>query len=566
MYSNNCSLVLSQKLQCDLEMLLNGGFHPLNGFMDRNDYESVCESMRLNNNLLWPMPIVLPVTSEWIKKSNLAEWCFDHENKRQHNVILTDEENTPLAKMTVTDFYKPDFLNEAQKVFGTTDSNHPSVKPLVDMANDVGGDWFYLAGPVEVVQQREYFDFVDYRLTPAQVKDFIKEKGWSKVVGFQTRNPMHRSHVELTKYALKQVGEDAKLLLHPVVGMTQECDVDYYIRAKCYTKVIKRYDDYENNVKLCFLPIAMRMGGPREALWHALIRQNYGCTHFIVGRDHAGPSYKKQDGSDFYGPFDAHALLGSLESELQDKYNLTIVKSAHICYVKELDCYLPRNEVPEGMNVLNLSGTEQRRRLTTGEEIPEWFTYPEIVAELRKYYLTENEKGYCIYLTGLSGSGKSTLAKALATKLREVEDKRRVTILDGDVIRHNLSKGLGFSREDRSTNVRRIGYVASEIVKHGGVCIAANIAPYEEDRKYNRELISKYGRYIEVFVDTPIELCEQRDSKGLYKLAREGKIKEFTGISDPYEKPTDCEVYIDGSKIDKRVTEGVEKVIKFQMV
>jgi sulfate adenylyltransferase len=349
-----------------------------------------------------------------------------------------------------------------------------------------------------------------------------------------------KSYYELTKYALKQVGNNAHLLLHPVVGMTQECDVEYHTRVRCYKEMMKYYDD--NQVLLSLLPLSMRMAGPREAVMHAIIRKNYGCTHFIVGRDHAGPSYKTKEGKDFYGPFDAQDLLNSVKKEI----GIEVITSKMIVYVKELENYLPMNEVDKDHTVMNISGTQQRELLRAGKIIPEWFTFKEVSEILRKE-IVNKKLGRCYYFIGLSGAGKSATANALKEKIHECEPDRTVTILDADIIRQNLSKGLGFSKEDRSINVKRIGYVASEIVKHGGICIVANIAPYEEERTCNRKLISQYGEYNEIYVKTNINICEERDCKGLYKLARLGKIKQFTGIDDPFEEPKTCEYILDGT-------------------
>lgn len=514
---------LSDRLVCDLEMILMGAFSPLEGFLNSKDYKSVVKNMRLTSGELWPMPIVLPI-SETMKNKIMHE----------EHILLKNSTNLPLARLFIDDIYKPDIELECQKVYGTTDKNHPYVR----IVQDYGQNVWYVGGRVEKINGVSHFDFVEDRLTPDDTKIFFRQNKWKTVVGFQTRNPMHRSHLELTKYALNKTNDpDAKLLLQPIVGVTQKCDVDYHTRVRCYKRIIKKYP--EDTAKLCLLPLSMRMAGPREALWHALIRRNFGCTHFVVGRDHAGPSSKTKDGEPFYGPYDAHNLLESVKDEI----GIKIIKSKMIVYVKDLNDYMPIDEVPDGMETLSISGTEQRRRLKEGEEIPEWFSYPDIVSELRKSYLPNHKKGFCIYLVGLSGSGKTTIGNSLMFKLKEVTH-RRITVLDGDIVRKHLSRGLGFSREDRSINVRRIGFVASEIVKHGGIVICANIAPYKEDRDHNREFISSVGGYIEVFVDTPISVCEKRDVKGLYKLARKGIIKEFTGISDPFEIPENSEIVV----------------------
>ena len=531
------NIVLNNRELCDLELLLNGGFAPLNGFLKENDYLSVLTEMHLSTGELWPIPIILKIPVEKYK-----------EAKQHEFLVLTDKTNLPIAKLYIEDIYKPDLYLESVSIFGCDDDNHPYISEMLK-----NKDIYYIGGKVEKIRLPVHYDFENIRLTPPQTRDYFKQNNWNTIVGFQTRNPMHRSHYELTKYAMKCTGnKNVKLFLNPVVGVTQECDIDYYTRVKCYKILVENHYP-KGQVLLNLLPLSMRMAGPREALWHALIRQNYGCTHFVVGRDHAGPSYKKKDGNSFFGPFDAHELLEKYKDELKIK----VVKSQFIVYVEKLEKYLPMDQVPRGMKILNISGTQQRKMLKHGEEIPDWFSFNDVVTELRKKY--RPKKGVCVYFVGLSGSGKSTLANALRQKLLEGDISQEITILDGDIVRQNLSKELTFSQKDRSINVRRIGYVASEIVKHYGIVICANIAPYSDDRKYNRELIEKYGKYIEVFVDTPLEICEERDVKGLYTLARKGVIKEFTGISDPFEKPENPELKILG---DGDISETVNKILE----
>jgi len=533
----NSFVTLEDRILCDLEMILNGGFAPLTGFLNESDYNSVVENCRLCDGSVWTIPIVLPVSDT------------DNEKLKNESVItLKDKTGLPIAKLLVESKWKPDLQKECELVYGSSDTNHPYVQIVMNNANC----WYY-GGKVEKIMDVKHYDFMEYRMSAEKCREMIKENKWETVVGFQTRNPMHRSHFELTKYALKQCGSNAKLLLMPVVGITQSCDVDYHVRTRCYKKLIPYY---EGDAELVLLPLSMRMAGPREAVWHSIIRKNYGCTHFIVGRDHAGPSYKKKDGSDFYGPYDAHAMVEKYKGEI----GIEIILSQMIVYVGNQEKYLPMNEVVKGDAVLNISGTEQRRLLKNGEKIPEWFSFPEIVEELRLEYKMQNKRGLCLYLTGLSGSGKSTVANFLMEKIMEKEKERKLTILDADVVRLNLSKGLGFSHADRSTNVRRIGYVCSEIVKHGGIVIVANIAPYADDRMANRELISSVGgNYVEVFINTTLEKCEERDIKGLYALARKGVIKEFTGISDPYEAPENAEIVINGeSNLDEIIAKIIE--------
>ncbi len=503
----------------DLELLLNGGFSPLTGYLGRADYEAVLDGMRLADGTLWPMPITLDVTE-----------AFADGLESGGTIALRDPEGVMLAALTVSDVWTPDRQHEAQEVFDTTSTEHPAVDYLFNLANPV-----YVGGTLRGVQLPVHYDFRALRRTPAELRARFVEMGWRKVVAFQTRNPMHRAHVELTKRAATEIG--GNLLIHPVVGMTKPGDVDHYTRVRAYQAVLERYP--RQTAALSLLPLAMRMGGPREAVWHAIIRKNHGVTHFIVGRDHAGPG-SDSSGKPFYGPYDAQELLSQHEEEL----GVAMVPFKMMVYLEDRDAYAPIDEVPEGTRTLSISGTELRERLAEGREIPDWFTYPEVVEELRRTHPPRSKQGFTVFFTGLSGSGKSTIANALLVKLSEIGG-RPITILDGDLVRKNLSSELGFSKEHRDINIRRIGFVASEITKHRGIAICAPIAPYERIRRENRELISAYGGYLLVYVDTPLEVCEQRDRKGLYAKARAGIVKEFTGISDPYEVPTDADVVID---------------------
>ena len=535
--------VLDERSLCDLEMILNGGFSPLKGFMNQEDYQSVLNTMRLKDGSLWPIPIVLHVPNEKIELI---------ESNNITGIILRDKYFTPIAKLEIKDIYQPNLQLESKAIFGVVDENHPYIKYMVTSKSNC----HYVGGKIVKINDPIHYNFINLRLTPAECKDFFKSNGWNTIVGFQTRNPMHRSHFELTKYALRQTNDNsAKLLIHPVVGVTQECDVPYETRVKCYQKIIEHYPP--NTAKLSLLPLSMRMAGPREALWHALIRQNYGCTHFVVGRDHAGPSFKTQSGENFFGPYDAQKLLHEHQAEL----SIQIITSEWIVYVKEREEYMLINEIPDNLTKMFISGTEQRKLLELGKDIPDWFTYPNIVEELKKIFPPKIKRGFCIYFIGLSGCGKTTLANVLIERLKETLDGRKITLLDGDVIRTNLSKGLGFSKENRSVNVRRVGYVASEIVKHGGVAICATIAPYECDRQANREKIG-VDNYIEVFIDTPLDVCEERDVKGLYKKARDGTIKQFTGISDPFETPINCNITVSGSSI-KNIFLNIDQIVKY---
>ncbi|SHI92586.1 sulfate adenylyltransferase [Palleronia salina] len=517
---------LTPRQICDLELLMNGGFAPLKGFLGEEDYNSVVDTMRLADGTLWPMPITLDVSEKFADGIELGQ-----------DIALRDQEGVILATMTVTDKWVPNKAHEAEKVFGADDDAHPAVNYLHNKAGAV-----YLGGPVTGIQQPVHYDFKARRDTPNELRAYFRKMGWRRVVAFQTRNPLHRAHQELTFRAAREA--QANLLIHPVVGMTKPGDVDHFTRVRCYEAVLDKYPAATTTMSL--LPLAMRMAGPREAVWHGLIRKNYGCTHFIVGRDHAGPG-KNSAGDDFYGPYDAQDLF----REHQDEMGIEMVDFKHMVYVQERAQYEPADEIADKDNVtiLNISGTELRRRLREGLEIPEWFSFPEVVKELRRTSPPRSQQGFTVFFTGFSGSGKSTIANALMVKLMEMGG-RPVTLLDGDIVRKNLSSELGFSKEHRDLNIRRIGYVASEITKNGGIAICAPIAPYSATRRAVREDIEAFGAFVEVHVATSLEECERRDRKGLYKLAREGKIKEFTGISDPYDEPKNPELRLDTESVD----------------
>ena len=518
------SLDLTPRQICDLELLLNGGFAPLHGFLSQLDYNNVLENMRLANGHLWPIPINLDVTAEFAKNIELGD-----------EVALRDQEGVILAIINITDKWAPDKSDEAKKVFGADDLTHPGVNYLHNQAGQI-----YLGGPLIGIQQPTHYDFRERRNTPNELRTYFSKMGWHRVVAFQTRNPLHRAHQELTFRAAKEA--QANLLIHPVVGLTKPGDIDHFTRVRCYEAVLDQYPSSTTSISL--LNLAMRMAGPREAVWHGLIRANHGCTHFIVGRDHAGPG-KNSFGSDFYGPYEAQDLFRTHETEIGVK----MVDFKHMVYVQERAQYESIDEVAKGSTVLNISGTELRRRLDEGLEIPDWFSFPQVVAELRKSRPPRAQQGFTVFFTGFSGSGKSTIANSLMIKLMEMGG-RPVTLLDGDIVRKNLSSELGFSKEHRDLNIRRIGYVASEITKNGGIAICAPIAPYSSTRQAVRESIETFGAFVEVHVATSIEECERRDRKGLYKLARAGKIKEFTGISDPYDVPLDPDLRLETENVE----------------
>ena len=534
------NITLTPRQLCDIELILNQGFTPLTGFLTQQDYDSVLDNCRLANNQLWPMPITLDVTASFAKSLQIKDI-----------IALHDEEGVTIANLTVTDLWQPDKKREAQKIFNTIDVTHPAVNYLFNFAGE-----YYIGGPLELVNMPRHYDFTEYRLTPAQTKKYFADNHIKHIVGFQTRNPMHRAHQELTLRAAQQI--NGHVFIHPVVGMTKPGDIDHFTRVKCYKKLLAHYP--ADTATLGLLPLAMRMGGPREALWHALIRKNYGCTHFIIGRDHAGPG-KNANGQDFYGPYEAQAFVAKYSNEIE----IEIIPFDEMMYVKNKNCYMTQNEIDadhsiESSDIGKISGTEFRHRLQTGEPIPSWFSFPDIIEEIRKTHPNKQTRGFTIFFTGLSGAGKSTVANALLVKLMELTD-RSITLLDGDIVRKQLlSNNLGFSKEDRDINIKRIGFVASEITKHHGIAICAPIAPYEETRQMVRQMISANGGFIEVYISTPLTTCEQRDPKGLYKKVRAGEIKNFTGIDDPYEPPSNPELLLDTTH--RSVSECVEKIIR----
>lgn len=517
----------------DLELLMVGGFAPLEGFMNPGDYEHVLREMRLADGTLFPMPIVLDVPDS-----------FAHQVGEQ--VLLCDQFGNPLGIMTIESRYTPNKQEEALRVYGSTDEAHPGVHYLMHEMHNT-----YIGGPVTPIALPQRNDFVQFRNTPADIKKLREEKGWDKLIGFQTRNPMHRAHFELVKRAHEKIG--APVLVHPVVGMTKPGDIDYVTRVRTYNVVCNTYG--KDFTHLSLLPLAMRMAGPREALWHAIIRKNYGCTHFIVGRDHAGPG-NDSTGKPFYDPYEARELAKKHAEEL----GIEIVASDELAYTPSRKIYVSSDELEEGEEFENISGTEFRRRLHAGEEIPEWFSFPESITILREVVKRDTRPGVTLLFTGLSGAGKSTIAELLLARLQEIQD-RSITFLDGDVIRQNLTKGLGFSKEDRDENVRRVGFVAGEVTKHGGITICSLIAPYRGARHDMRVMVEHHGIFVEIHVATSLAVCESRDTKGLYAKARSGEIAHFTGISDPYEVPESPELTFD---TDGRNPEDVvEEIIDY---
>lgn len=526
------SIRLSSRAMHDLELLAVGAFSPLDGFMNKADYQSVLDTMRLTNGHVFPMPITLPIDDEV-------------EAEVGQEVALRSPNNDLLAIMNIEEIYEWDVEEVAVKAFGKMDLRHPIVAEMHRWGKR------NIAGPIQVLQLPPHFDFKGIRLTPAETRKQLETYGYENVVAFQTRNPMHRVHEELTKRAIAE--RDAVLLLHPVVGMTKPGDVDYFTRVRTYKALSQHY--YEpNRILLSLLPLAMRMGGPREALWHAIIRRNYGANHLIVGRDHAGPG-KDSDGNPFYGPYDAQDLVEKYSEEIGVK----VVPFRMLVYLPDEERYEEIDKVTKDMNTASISGTQVREEyLHKGQKLPTWFTRTEVATILSETYPARHRQGMCIWFTGLHNAGKSTTAAVLATLLQEYG--RQVTLLDGDVVRTHFSEGLGYSKEDRDDHVRRMGYVASEIVRHGGVAVCAAVSPYRATRNDVRSTM-KEDHYIEVFVDTPMDVCESRDTKGLYAMARNGEIENFTGIDAPYEAPQNPEIKVD--TVAKSAEENAQQIVSF---
>ncbi len=545
------SIQVSERVVCDLELLATGAFSPLDRFMGAADHRRVLDEMRLVSGHIFPIPVTLPVASPTPAPTAQPGQAGKGGEpgpaiQQGQDIALRNAKNELLAVMSVEEIYEWDRSEVAQKVFGTADLRHPLVAEMHRWGP------LNISGRLQVLPDvPAHYDFRELRLSPAATRAALGRLGHSNVVAFQTRNPLHRVHEELTKRAVQE--SDGVLLLHPVVGLTKPGDVDHFTRVRTYKALAARYYD-PDRILLALLPLAMRLAGPREALWHALIRRNYGANHLIVGRDHAGPGLDST-GKPFYGPYDAQELVSQYEGELGVK----MVPFRQLVYLPDEERYEEVSRIPAETRTADISGTQVRDDyLNNGRLLPEWFTRPEVAEILAESYPPRHKQGVCIWFTGLSGAGKSTTAEVLTQLL--LEHGRQVTLLDGDVVRTHLSKGLGFSKEDRDTNIRRIGYVASEIVRHGGTVICAAVSPYRATRNDVRSMVGK-DHFVEVFVDTPLEVCEARDFKGLYAKARRGELKGFTGIDDPYEEPLHPEIRLD--TVDRSAEDNARAIVNY---
>jgi len=530
------SIDLSPRQLCDLELLLNRGFYPLSGYLNQEEYDSVVSSMRLPSGEVWPMPITLDILEG-----------FAQSLQRGERIALNDQEGFLLAILTVEDVWQPDKAKEARAVYGTDDVNlHPGVMQLLARNRD-----WYLGGSLEGVSLPIHYDFRALRLTPSETARTFTMNGWRRVLGFHTDDYLHCAHREMVLNAAREHG--AALFLQPVADLTHPGALEYYTQIRCYQAFASKFPS--NMLQLGLTPFASRKAGPVEALWQAITRKNFGCSHFMVAEDHADPFVRSNSDNRFYPLGSAQELVAKYASET----GIEMVPQQNMGYQQSTQKYVVLDETKSD-DISTISSKELKHKLLKGEQIPDWFSYPEIVSELQKSFPPRSKQGFTIFLTGFSGSGKSTIAQVLLVKFMEMNE-RPVTLLDGDIVRQNLSSELSFSKEHRNLNITRIGFVASEITKNGGIALCAPIAPYEESRQANRELISSYGGFIEVHVATPLEVCEQRDRKGLYAKARAGKVKGVTGITDPYINPSNPELTIDTSNMTPM--EAVQEILLY---
>ncbi len=529
------SVVLTDAQLSDLELLANGAYSPLKGFMCRQDCQQVLETMRLSDGLLWPVPICLDVDEETAARITVGQ-----------TIALRDAEGFMPAVMHVEDIWPVDRENYAGAVFGTADESHPGVDRLFHSMGT-----HFVGGAVEVLSLPLRFGFRRLRHTPEEIRTLFRKMGWRRIVGFHTEKVLHRPEFEQSLRAMAHAR--ANLLLHPVIGRIRPGDMDTYTRIRCYLAASEHYPP-RSVTALSLLPYTMRYAGPREALLHAIIRKNYGCTHFMVSPNHAGPEQLDCKDS-FYDRDAAFRLVATNAGELA----LSVLQYEDLAYIEEDGAYGLTSEA-NGRKTLSMSEENFKARLREGKKAPSWYTFPDIAREMEQAYPPRSVQGFTIFCTGLSGAGKSTIARVLCARLQEMGG-RPVTFLDGDVVRKNLSSELGFSKEHRDINVRRIGFVAGEITKNRGIAICAPIAPYGATRRHIRRNIESSGGFVEVHVATPLTVCEKRDPKGLYSKARSGLIQSFTGVDDPYEVPEKPEVELDTT--DMTPEEAAQEVLLY---
>lgn len=518
-------VTLNDRQLGDFEMLVNGSFSPLEGYMCRTDYESVLDRMRLQNGLLWPLPICLDISEISARPLEAGQ-----------SVAVRDPEGFLLGILHIEDIWPVDKDKEADLLYGTRASDHAGVSHLFTKMGGV-----YIGGQLEAISLPIHYDSMQLRYTPFEIRNLFQKLKWNRVVAFQTPNPIHRPQYEMTLKAMQEA--KANLLVLPAESVLKPGDFDHFTQIRCYRAIRHYYPPDSMTVNL--IPLCMRTSGPRAALLHMIVAKNFGCTHFISANQH-----------DDAGENDAWKV----SAEYKDEINIEVIPFEEMVYLPFEDEYQPKSQVPNGTQTIRLSSADIRNRIRSGKKVPEWATFPEVLAEIQKIYPPPNKQGFTVFLTGLSGAGKSTIAKILHSRFLEMGD-RPVTLLDGDIVRRNLSSQLTFSKEDRDINVRRIGFVACEITKNRGIAICAPIAPYAATRKEIRREIENYGGFIEIHVSTSLEVCESRDRKGMYAKARAGLITGFTGVDDPYETPQKPELRID--TVDILPEEGAQDVMLF---
>jgi sulfate adenylyltransferase len=528
-------ITLEDSHMCDLELMATGAFSPLEGFMVRADYEAVIDRMRLQDGTLWPIPVCLDISETRARTLEAGQ-----------SVALRDPEGFLLAILHIEDIWSIDKSKEIERIYQNAEKSHPGVAHLTKQTKD-----YYVGGKVEVISLPLHYDFRQLRLSPREVRREFNKLGWRRVVGFQTSRVIHRPQFELTLQAMRKAR--ANILLLPNVGVTRTEDFDYYTRVRCYREVMRQYPPETHLLSL--LPHFMRYAGPREAILNAIVARNYGCTHFVVGPNHAshlepGKAANVEQGR----------VIGDLMDAVGEDIGVSVLHFDEMVYLPFEDEYRLSNTIEKGTKTISLNGNDIRNRIRSGRNVPGWASFPEVLDELRKAYPPPSRQGFTLFFTGLSGAGKSTIAKVVFSKMLEM-GQRPVTLLDGDIVRQNLSSELNFSKEHRDINVRRIGFVATEITKNRGIAICAPIAPYAHTRSEIRRAIEAHGGFVEIHVATPLQECEKRDRKGMYAKARAGLIKGYTGIDDPYEVPQTPELSIDTSGITP--DEAAQEILLF---
>jgi sulfate adenylyltransferase len=527
------SLDLSWKQICELELLLNGALSPLTGYMNQAERHSVLSGMKLPDGLFWPRPVMLVVSEK--AAQNLAAG---------QTVALRDSEGVMPAILHISEVWPAD--PEAEMALAEA-----SGVPLARTQAEAGQ--FYVGGRLEGVTLPPRHDFLNLRLTPAEMREQFARLGWRKVMAYQPSQALHRPQYEfLLRTAMQQ---EANLLIHAVAGSDPVLESGHFALVRACQALMPRLP--ASTSMLALNPMTPWAAGPRKTLLKAIMARNYGCSQLVTGGETVLESLHKES-SQRRGQDTPNLSSDTVYAVAKESLGVTLLPFPRMVYVEDRDEWLPEETVPADTRSESMSGAELTRRLMQNIKVPEWFSFPEVLDEMRKAYPPRKQQGFTVFFTGLSGSGKSTIARALTVRLMEMGG-RRVSLLDGDIVRTHLSSELGFSKAHRDINIRRIGFVASEITKHGGTAICAPIAPYQATRRAVRSMIEEWGGFLEIHVSTSVEVCEGRDRKGLYAKARAGLIPEFTGVSDPYEIPENAELTIDTTRYS--VEEAVQMIV-----